>query len=109
MNETAFLKKFHAGLIERGWLSFPQNSNIAPGSRYIPGTPDIIACAPDGTFIGFELKSPQGRLTKSQEAMLREFQARQLEAHYFVVPSDSDWELLLEQLTGVYGKAIRSK
>jgi hypothetical protein len=98
MNETKFLKVFHALLIERGWLSFPQNSNVAPGSRYIPGTPDIIACSPGGRFFGFELKTAEGRVTKSQERMAAEFEQRGLAGSYLIVRVDNDWRGLVEGL-----------
>lgn len=34
------------------------------------GSPDIIACSPNGQFIAIECKSPKGKLTPKQEQFL---------------------------------------
>lgn len=98
-NESKFLREFHKALVERGWMSFPQNSFVAPGSRYLPGTPDIIACNPAGQFYGFELKMPGGKLQKSQQRMAELFQRSGLPDRYLIVVYDTGWPALIEALT----------
>lgn len=44
------------------------------------GLPDIICCY-RGRFVAFEVKTPTGRLTKLQEAMIRKINAAMGKAH----------------------------
>lgn len=40
------------------------------------GSPDIIGCTPDGTFLAVECKSPKGKLSNHQKEFLKEIEKR---------------------------------
>ena len=59
------------------------------------GLPDIICCY-RGRFIGFEVKTPDGRLSKLQENTIAKIEAAKGEA--FKVTSVDEVRLILEKL-----------
>ena len=59
------------------------------------GLPDIICCY-RGTFIGFEVKAPDGRLSKLQEITISKIKEAKGEA--FKVTSVEEVNLILEKL-----------
>ena len=59
------------------------------------GLPDIICCY-RGRFIGFEVKTPEGRLSKLQEITIAKIKAAKGEA--FKVTSVEEVRLILEKL-----------
>ncbi len=59
------------------------------------GIPDIICCY-YGRFVGFEVKTPSGKLTKLQESMITKIQAAKGEA--FKVTSVEEVKSILERM-----------
>lgn len=63
------------------------------GSAITSGLPDIIACV-DGKFYAFEVKTPQGRVTKLQKATMAQMQ--KANASTYVVYGVKDVREILE-------------
>ena len=66
--ETKLQKKIVDELKKRGYQVYRQS--YAPRA----GTPDILACAPNGIFCGFEVKTPKGKTTPLQDAHLKQIE-----------------------------------
>ena len=70
------------------------------------GLPDIICCI-NGRFIAFEVKTPSGKLTKIQEAMIKKIHDAKGKA--YKVTSVEDVKTILESLEGYpYEKQTRN-
>lgn len=59
------------------------------------GIPDIICCY-RGRFLGFEVKTPAGKLTKLQESMITKIKAAKGEA--FKVTNVEEVKVILERM-----------
>ena len=66
--ETKLQRKIVDELKKRGYIIYRQS--YAPRA----GTPDILACAPNGIFCGFEIKTPKGKATELQLYHLQNIQ-----------------------------------
>ena len=66
--ETKLQKKIIDELKKRGYQVYRQ--------AYAPraGTPDILACSPNGVFCGFEVKTITGKATPLQELHLKQIE-----------------------------------
>ena len=66
------------------------------GGMYgVAGLPDVICCY-HGRFVGLEVKTPSGKLTKLQEATLHRIQAAK--GHAFKVTSVDEVKEILQKL-----------
>ncbi|MEA5048176.1 MAG: VRR-NUC domain-containing protein [Eubacteriales bacterium] len=62
------------------------------------GVPDVICCL-DGRFFAFEVKTPEGRLTKLQENTIQRI--KDAGGHAFVVRSADDVKAVLWAYAGI--------
>ena len=62
------------------------------------GVPDVICCL-DGRFFAFEVKTPEGRLTKLQEHTIQRI--KDAGGHAFVVRSVDDVKAVLWAYAGI--------
>jgi hypothetical protein len=62
------------------------------------GVPDVICCL-DGQFFAFEVKTPEGRLTKLQEHTIQRI--KDAGGHAFVVRSVDDVKAVLWAYAGI--------
>jgi len=62
------------------------------------GVPDVICCL-DGRFFAFEVKTPEGRLTKLQEHTIQRI--KDAGGHTFVVRSVDDVKAVLWAYAGI--------
>jgi hypothetical protein len=62
------------------------------------GVPDVICCL-DGRFFAFEVKTPEGRLTKLQENTIQRI--KDAGGHAFVVRSVDDVKAVLWAYAGI--------
>lgn len=71
---------------------------LLPGKGFKKGVPDIVWIAPGGTFVGFEVKRPDGgRVSVEQVGFKQRTEA--LGAQYHIVTSVADVEEVLKSYT----------
>lgn len=69
MTESEIQKNIMKVLEACGIFHWRNNSGARGGVRYgCPGSPDIIAILPGGTFLGIEVKTPSGKQSSIQAA-----------------------------------------
>ena len=102
MSEVEFTRYLIDILNLHGMIVFPQNSRVTKtGSRYVPGTPDIIFLNPfnDKAYL-WEVKTEKGVPKKSQLEMKKQCAEKGFDRYIFIRPSNyMEWG----RICGVWG------
>lgn len=80
----------------RGCFAWRQNNLRVPGRSFngVKGIPDVVGVAPDGRFIGVEIKTGTDTQSEAQRAFQSEIERRS--ARYYVIRNTAEIVAVLE-------------